>query len=62
MKQAFTAMAHNGKVVFESYPGMNPTDMHIWMSASKTVTGLLAVLLEAEGKIDFERPEIGARL
>lgn len=55
-------MAQNGKVVFESYPGMNPTDTHIWKSASKTVAGLLAVLLEAEGKIDFERPEIGARL
>ncbi len=24
-------MAHKGKVLFETYPGMNPTDLHVWM-------------------------------
>jgi len=49
-------MAHKGKVVFEAYPGMNPTDMHIWMSASKTACGLMVMTLEADGKVDMEKP------
>lgn len=48
-------MAHNGKVVFEVYPGMNPTDMHVWMSASKTTASLLVTMLADEGKIDLEK-------
>jgi CubicO group peptidase (beta-lactamase class C family) len=48
-------MAHKGNVVFETYPGMNPTDMHVWMSASKTTASLLATMLWEEGKIDFEK-------
>jgi len=49
-------MAHKGRVVFEAYPGMNPTDMHIWMSASKTTCGLMVMYLEADGKVDMEKP------
>jgi len=49
-------MAHKGKVVFEAYPGMNPTDLHIWMSASKTSTSLLTNLLEADGLLDYDQP------
>jgi len=49
-------MAHKGKVVFEAYPGMNPTDMHVWMSASKTTCGLMIMYLEADGKVDMENP------
>jgi CubicO group peptidase (beta-lactamase class C family) len=49
-------MAHKGRVVFEAYPGMNPTDMHIWMSASKTTFGLMVMYLEADGKVDMEKP------
>jgi len=49
-------MAHKGKVVFEIYPGMNPTDIHVWMSASKTTASLLATLLWEDGKLDFDRP------
>ena len=48
-------MAHKGKVVFETYPGMNPTDIHIWMSASKTTASLLATMLWEEGKLDFDK-------
>lgn len=49
-------MAHKGKVVFEIYPGMNPQDHHVWMSASKTTTGLTVSMLANEGKIDMDQP------
>ena len=49
-------MAHKGKVVFEIYPGMNPNDIHIWMSASKPTVGLLVAMLADEGKIDLDKP------
>jgi CubicO group peptidase (beta-lactamase class C family) len=47
-------MAHKGKVVFETYPGMNPSDLHVWMSASKTTASLMLTLLWEEGKLDFD--------
>ncbi len=47
-------MAQKGKVVFETYPGMNPTDIHVWMSASKTTASLLATMLWEDGRLDFE--------
>jgi CubicO group peptidase (beta-lactamase class C family) len=49
-------MAHKGKVVFETYPGMNPLDMHVWMSASKTTAGLLVSMLADAGDVDLEKP------
>lgn len=49
-------MMHKGKVVFETYPGMNPNDMHVWMSASKTSAGLLVSMLADEGKINLDNP------
>jgi CubicO group peptidase (beta-lactamase class C family) len=49
-------MAHKGKVVFETYPGMNPNDYHVWMSASKTSAGLLLSMLVDEGKVDLDHP------
>ena len=49
-------MAHKGKVVFETYPGMNPNDIHVWMSASKTTAGLMLAILADEGKVDLEKP------
>ena len=49
-------MAHKGKVVFETYPGMKPTDIHVWMSASKTTASLLATMLWEDGKLDFDQP------
>jgi len=49
-------MAHKGKVVFEIFPGMNPMDYHVWMSASKTTAGLLVSMLAHEGKVDMEKP------
>ena len=49
-------MAHGGKVVFETYPGMNPGDIHVWMSASKTAAGLMLSFLADEGRVDLDRP------
>ena len=49
-------MAHKGKVVFETYPGMNPDDYHVWMSASKTTAGLMLAMLADEGKVDLDKP------
>ncbi|MDE0588315.1 serine hydrolase [Halocynthiibacter sp. C4] len=49
-------MAHKGKIVYEAYPGMNPWDYHIWMSASKTCVGTLCIILEREGLLDLEAP------
>ena len=45
-------MLHKGKVVYEAYPGMLPTQVHLWASASKTFTGLLAAKFVVEKKID----------
>ncbi len=49
-------MIHKGKVVYEAYPGMKPTDTHIWMSASKSITGLVVAMLVEEGKLDLDAP------
>ena len=45
-------MVHKGKVVYVAYPGMLPTQVHLWSSASKTITGLLTAKFVVEGKID----------
>jgi len=48
-------MIYKGKIVYETYPGMNPTDMHVWMSPGKSTVGLVIAQLEAEGKIDMNK-------
>lgn len=48
-------MIHKGKIVYETYPGMNPTDLHVWMSPGKATVGLIIAQLEAEGKIDMQK-------
>ena len=48
-------MIHKGKIVYETYPGMNPTDQHVWMSPGKSTVGLIIAQLEAEGKIDMQK-------
>ena len=52
-KQAMM-MAHQGKVVFESFPGMNTNDIHLWMSAGKTTTSMIFTQLVAEGKVSMD--------
>jgi len=47
-------MIHKGKIVYQQYPGMNPMDVHVWMSAAKSTVGLIIAQMEAEGKIDMQ--------
>ncbi|QBY05235.1 class A beta-lactamase-related serine hydrolase [Thalassotalea sp. HSM 43] len=49
-------LIHKGEVVYESYPGMKPSDRHIWTSAAKTSVGLVVAQLVDEGKIDPQKP------
>ena len=51
-------MVHKGKIVYEAYPGMNPTDHHAWMSPGKTTVALVMAQMEAEGKIDMNKQVI----
>jgi CubicO group peptidase (beta-lactamase class C family) len=48
-------MVHEGKIVYETYPGMNPMDQHVWMSPGKATVGLVIAQLEAEGKLDMDK-------
>ncbi|MGJ8672438.1 serine hydrolase domain-containing protein [Rubritalea sp.] len=48
-------MVHQGKIVYETYPGMNPTDVHAWMSPGKSTVGLIMAQMEAERKIDMQK-------
>jgi CubicO group peptidase (beta-lactamase class C family) len=47
---------HRGRIVFEDYPGMRPSDFHVWMSVAKTTASLVVRLLAEEGKVDVEKP------
>lgn len=47
---------HKGDVVFESFPGMRPEQVHIWASVAKSMVGTLLTMLETEGKIDTSKP------
>ncbi|MEP2716581.1 serine hydrolase domain-containing protein [Pseudophaeobacter sp.] len=49
-------MVHKGKVVYEAYPGMSSSDVHLWASASKTLTGLLASSFIEDGRVDPGQP------
>lgn len=53
--QAFIVV-RGGRVLYEQYPGMRDDDHHLWFSVSKTLGGLAVGLLEADGKIDVEKP------
>ncbi|HEY1075302.1 MAG TPA: serine hydrolase domain-containing protein [Fontimonas sp.] len=47
---------HRGRVVYERYPGMRPTDNHVWWSSAKVLAGTLAAQLVVDGLLDPERP------
>ncbi len=49
-------VVHKGRVVFEAYPRMLPTDRHIWFSISKTMVSTAIAILEDRGRIDVSRP------
>ncbi len=56
MRVQAVMILHEGKVVYEAYPGLNPEQPHFWASVSKTTVGLLASMLEEEGLIDVNEP------
>ncbi len=48
---------HKGAVVYEGYfSSMQPENLHLWQSMTKSVTGLLAEMLIAEGTLDPAKP------
>ena len=49
-------VVHKGKIAYHSYAGMREDDHHLWYSTAKSVAGLLVGLLEAEGRIDVNKP------
>jgi len=53
--QAFVVV-REGRILYEQYPGMREDDHHLWFSVSKTLAGLAVGLLEADGKIDVQKP------
>ncbi|MGD8562344.1 MAG: serine hydrolase domain-containing protein, partial [Desulfarculaceae bacterium] len=52
-------MLHKGKIVYEVYPGMSPSDIHWWASASKTIVGLVSAIMVEEGKINTQKSVTG---
>lgn len=49
-------LIHKGEVIYEAYPGMKPTDRHVWASSAKTTVGLVIAQLVEEGKVDINKP------
>lgn len=50
---------NKGKIIYEKYFGnMTETSPHNWFSVSKSLTGLTAAILAAEGKIDLQKPTL----
>ena len=47
---------HKGRIVFEDYPRMFPSDKHIYMSVSKTFVSTLIAILEDRAQIDVTKP------
>jgi len=47
---------HKGNIAYENYfENMNPSSHHNWFSMSKSLTGITADVLAAEGKIDMQQ-------
>ena len=49
-------VVHDGRIVFEDYPRMLPTDKHIWFSVSKTFVSTAVAILEDRGQVEADRP------
>jgi len=46
----------DGKIAYERYATMRPTDKHIWFSVSKVTGATMLAFLEQEGKVDVSLP------
>lgn len=49
-------VVHAGKIVYEKYPTIQPNDLHIMMSVTKSVALTALAILEDQGKIDLDKP------
>jgi len=49
-------VVHDGRIVFEAYPRMLPSDRHAWFSISKTMVSTSIAILKDRGRIDVSRP------
>jgi CubicO group peptidase (beta-lactamase class C family) len=49
---------HDGAVIAENYGAQRPADRHINFSVSKSITGTLAGVLAADGRLDTDAPVI----
>jgi CubicO group peptidase (beta-lactamase class C family) len=47
---------HAGKVVYEKYPTIQPTDLHLVYSVSKAFVLTTLAILEDEGRVDLQKP------
>ena len=45
-----------GKILYERYKTMRPTDKHLWFSVSKVTGSTMLALLEQEGRVDVREP------
>jgi CubicO group peptidase (beta-lactamase class C family) len=45
----------HGKIVYETYRGMQATDKHIWWSSGKVIGATMLAILEDEGKVDTSK-------
>ena len=50
------AVMHEGRLVYEAYPGMPAGAKHLWSSSTKPVSGVLLHQLAAEGLVDLSAP------
>ena len=49
-------VVQNGKIIYETYPGMDENDNHIWYSTGKTLPAMVLTILEQQGKLDANDP------
>ncbi len=49
-------VAHQGRIVYESYPRMRAIDSHLWWSVSKTPASALIAILEDRDMVHADRP------
>jgi CubicO group peptidase (beta-lactamase class C family) len=47
-------MVHQGKVVYQAYPGMQEHDLHVWFSMSQTLVAVVLGQLLLEGKLELD--------
>ncbi len=47
---------HEGRIVYEAYPGMDENHNHIWYSTGKTLPATLLTIMEAQGRLDVGDP------